>query len=424
MTNDRKYLKLKGIAQPVAISVDDRFIEALDFVFPKWPYKISDTTETSPFLSISYDDERYQLSSEHMDKPVFWNDPLNTICEMVVEVAWAQLRQDPSLLCLHGAAIEFAGRLVVFPATKRAGKSTLSVALAAAGHKIYTDDFLPVMLSEDQELLGISNGISPRLRLPVPTTFGDRANSYIANRSHIRNRQYQYVTPRDTELAVNGQTAPLGALVYLQREDLADASIQPIQKAEALRDLIVQNFSRAINAHGILLLLDFAVTNLPIYRLKYHDVDQAIDILQAKFSDWEAPTPRVSEAMSKDMFGVVLDQPDPAVAINVLDGQFKQKPDIFVVEADGKKFLTGRNGKSIHLLNDLAAAIWNLLAEPVSLDEAIEIVTAAFPDQTVEQVTKDVTQVFKSFAACNILEIVHHTDIQTQHPAIEGASAQ
>ena len=424
MKNEPKYLKFEGIAEPISISVDDRFIEALDFVFAKWPFQILNSSETSPFLSITFHDDLYQLSSEHLEKPVVWKDPLNTICEMIVEVAWAQLRQDPSLLCVHGAAIEFGGRLVVFPATKRAGKSTLSVALAAAGHRIYTDDFLPVKLSDSQTLLGISNGISPRLRLPVPETFGDRANSYITNRSYISNRQYRYVTPRDAEIAAHGKTAPLGALVYLQREDVSEAKIAPIAKADALRDLIVQNFSRAINTHGILLLLDFAVSNLPIYKLTYQDIDQAIEMLQQTFAEWENPIPTVSDAMSKDMFGIVLDQPDTADMVDIATGQFTQKPDIFVVAADNKKFLTGKNGKSIHLLNDLAAAIWNLLSEPVSLDEAIEIVATAFPDQPFEQITNDVTQVFKSFASCNILDVVHPSGIIVKRTTVEEVSAR
>lgn len=403
---EQKHLVLEGLAQSIALSVDDRFIEALDFVFTNWPFEILDNSEDISFLSVEYRDEQYQLSSEHLDKPLFWGDPLNAICEMIVEIAWALLRQEPSVLCLHGAAIEFNGRLVVFPATRRAGKSTLSVALAAAGHKIFTDDFLPVKLSEDQILLGLSNGISPRLRLPVPESFGERANVYVENRSFIANRQYRYVTPQEGEVATFGEAAPLGALVYLQREDFADACIEPISKTEALRDLIVQNFSRAINAEGILRLLDFAASELPIYRLKYHDIEQAITVLQQEFSTWPNAVPRVSEEVSKEMFGLVHDQPSLAKALDVTQGSFVRKMEIFVAEADGKKFLAGKNGKSIHLLNNLAAAIWNLLSDPISLDEATAIVATAFPEQEQDQIAHDVSQVLKSFASHGLLKMM------------------
>lgn len=423
MDHSQKYLMLKAVAQPIALSVDDRFIEALDFVFTKWPFEILDHSENTSFLSVEFRNDQYQLSSEHMDKPLFWDDPLNAICEMVVEIAWARLRQDPSVLCLHGAAVDFGGRLAVFPATRRAGKSTLSVALAAAGHKVFTDDFLPIMLSGDQQLLGLSNGISPRLRLPVPQTFGDRANAYVANRSFIANRQYRYVTPRKTELAEFGECAPLGALVYLQREDFVEASIEPVSKAEALRDLIVQNFSRAINADGILKLLNFAASELPIYRLKYHDIDQAITTLQQEFSTWTNAIPRVSKQMGNEMFGLVSEHPAVTQTHDVTLGRYVQKSGIFVAEAGGQKFLAGKNGKSIHQLNNLAAAIWNLLSEPVNLDEAIAIVSSAFPDQTEDQITQDVTQVFKGFAACGLLEIMQNKHMPGQLSEAERVNA-
>ncbi len=403
MTIETKHLRFKDMAHAIALTVDDRFYDALPLVFPYWPYDFVDEVESEPLARVEFSSNEYTLTSPYMDSASVWHDPLNTICELIVEIAWDRVRQNPEMLSLHGAAVAFGPRLVVFPATRRAGKSTLTVALAAAGHKLFTDDFLPVKLSSRQELLGVSNGISPRLRLPVPDQFGERSRTYMASRSYIANRQYRYVTPRPNELAPFGDTMPLGALVYLERDEGAKARLTSMSKADALKDLITQNFAREINTQGILRLLDFAATELPIYRLTYSDVDDAIECLEAEFATWETEVPRVPITLQVEMFERVYDREFDASTVQIDTGEFQQARHIYVAEADGKRFLTGQNGKTIHLLNDLATAIWTLLSEPTSLQDAIEIVHAAFPDQQTQIVARDVTKIYKSFATNGLI---------------------
>ena len=70
-------------------------------------------------------------------------DRVDAACSFIVDLIRAYIAAAPSLLCLHGAAAEFAGRLVVFPTPYRSGKSTLTAYLAAAGVRVYADDILP-----------------------------------------------------------------------------------------------------------------------------------------------------------------------------------------------------------------------------------------------------------------------------------------
>ncbi len=57
------------------------------------------------------------------------------------------------LLCLHGSGVAIAGRGIAFLAPKFHGKSTLALALTAAGARLITDD-----------LVAIETGAQPRLR--------------------------------------------------------------------------------------------------------------------------------------------------------------------------------------------------------------------------------------------------------------------
>ena len=108
--------------------------------------------------------------------------------------------------------------------------------------------------------------------------------------------------------------------------------------------------------------------------------------------------------IAEDLLASALDIAVPETTIDTSIGRFLQANDVTVVSSDGKKFLTGRNGKSIHYLNDGAAIIWQLLDEPTSISEAIEMLCAIYPDQPAEQIRTDVEATFREFALNNLLQ--------------------
>jgi hypothetical protein len=71
-----------------------------------------------------------------------------------------------------------------------------------------------------------------------------------------------------------------------------------------------------------------------------------------------------------------------------------RKPDIVARELDDSLFLVGGDNDAVFHLNAIGAAIWKLLADPISETETIEILTEAFPDMPAEQVGKDVSRLF------------------------------
>ena len=402
MVEEQKYLVLEGMKAGVALKVKPDFLESLPYIFSHWPYEIT-TSPIEFFASIEWSDNRYRLSSPYMEKVDRYREPVNAICAIVAELAWQRLREDPSLLCLHGAAAEFSGRLVVFPATRRAGKSTLSVAMNAAGIRMFTDDFLPVSVSDNGVISGISSGVSPRLRLPVPDQIGENAKDYMRRRQTLSNKQYTYVSPLKTENACFNESAPVGGFVFLDRQDGALAELKEISKADALKTIIKQNFSRAGNAADILAMLEFLSNNLPSYLLRYDQAEPAIEILKQKFTGWDAKAPGYqprAKLIDESAHGAKT----YTVYKKVTEGRFEQAEGVKVVSTDGQKFLTGRNGQSIHYLNEGAAMIWQILSEPASAAEAVEILHAAFPEQEVAQLERDVKACFKDFARNGLLK--------------------
>lgn len=402
MLTHQQYLLLDGLEAGIAVKADSSFFESLSPILSHWPYQIVDQRPQNVFASIDLVDQRYAFASPFIEKTQIYAEPVNAICAMVAELAWARLREDPSLLCLHGAAAEFAGRLVVFPATRRAGKSTLTVAMAAAGIRVFTDDFLPLSISSEGVINGISSGVSPRLRLPLPEQIGPVAANYTNRRVTISNTQYTYVAPLKNESARFGERAPLGGLVFLDRQDGAESRLQEISKADALKTLIEQNFSRAGNAGDILAMLEFLAHGLPSYSLQYDHAEPAIELLKQRFGMWPNALPRYQQKV--ELKNEIQNGVKPFTAYSdVSSGQFEQAPDVVVVSTDGQRFLTGQNGQSIHYLNEGAALIWQILSEPTSVTEAVEILLAAFPEQKSEQIEADVLRSFKAFGKNGLL---------------------
>jgi len=238
----------------------------------------------------------------------------------------------------------------------------------------------------------------------------------MAQRPLISNKQYTYVKPLKSENAHFGESLPLGGFVFLERVDGAPAEISEINTAKALKTLIYQNFSRAGHAGDILAMLEFIALNLPCYLLKYDHAEPAVALLKSRFAAWEAPLPHYSPRAK--LGNVAENGAIPFTShTEVTSGQFAHAKGVEVVSADGQQFLTGRNGQSIHYLNEGAALIWQILSEPTSLDEAVEILLAAFPEQARTDIERDVLRCYEEFGKNGLLRKIENTP----HPVAQNA---
>ncbi len=410
-------LKFNGLTARVALGVDAAFIAALETVFAHWAYTLSNQGSTDAFAQVTLENHKYRVSSPFMAEDLFYDDPVNAVCRLVVELAWAQLREHPDMLCLHGAAVEINGRLVVFPSTRKAGKSTLCLGLMAAGNKVFTDDFLPLQINSDDILCGISQGISTRVRLPLPARIGQRTKRFFDRQPFVENAQYRYVAPDPSHAASNAEAAPLGALVYLEQKAGSPPVLEPIDRSEALTALIRQNFSRAANAATILNVLTMAVRTTQCYRLQFDDVDEAVDLINRHFGEWTEPLARIS---GQD-FSPAPAADDGGQIENWQTAQLVRHPGVTESIVDNKRYLSGRNGRSILYLNEGAATIWHLLAEPIDVPEIVGLLQAAYPEQDPTGIRQDVLDTMGSFVGHHLVARADNDDAQI--PVYTGADS-
>lgn len=406
-------LTFQNLEAAVSLEVDQRFLDALPLVFLNWPYELLSISDRPVFASVSYKEKRYTISSPFMDAPVSFSDPVNAICSLIVELAWAHLRADPALLCLHGAAVEINGRLVVFPNARRAGKSTLAVAMLAAGYRLFTDDFLPLRIDGENRICGVAQGIAPRLRLPFPDQIGARAATYIDQHTCVANRQYQYVIPAGGELAKFGVALPLGAVVFLERQEEKAPTLTPVDQSETLKNLLTQNFSRAMNSDGILEILAALATNTPAYVMNYSDVESAIEMLDNTFGCWQADPAVVvnGRALAFGQAGDIV--PDEQLN-NWGEAILEQASGIKEIAIENKRFLSDPSGRNIHFLNAGATNIWRILENPANIVEIVDILATAFPDHAVGEIRQDVNATIQKFAENGLVQCSVIEDVENQ----------
>lgn len=424
------FLRFDGLDHPVALHDADAIEALVEDVLALWPHGRVDAAtapsdDPAPFVSIApvaaqsadAQAQKYTLRALDADGVLGgareW-DGVNTLCDLVAEMAWERLRSDPSLLCLHAAAAAFNGRLVVFPNARRAGKSTFTAGLAHLGHQIFTDDFLPVRFDADtQGFHGVANGAAPRIRLPLPDDFSADFHDWVAQDRGPSNRQYKYLT--SAPLAQGGAQLPLGAMVVLERSQTPVAPrLDPLDREAALESLITQNFARTLHAGTILTSTDTLTQHVPLYRLTYSNAQDAAAFLSSHpaFATWpDAGIARADgganagadTAAKIDARQAPLDTGVHAMPEFLPDMAYVQAESITEVAAGSDHFLADAQGMSIYRLNPLSSAIWRLLSAATTVAEVIDLVSEAYPDVPAEHIDRDCTALMCGLAQAGLI---------------------
>ena len=393
MPEDNLYLTFDNMSNPVVLINCRHLLECFPFVFPGWQIAEASTEISPPVLSLTLDENKYVLEGFWLENPVYRDNEDGAICLLVAELMRAYVHEDRQLLCLHGAAAEFAGKLVLFPNKYRAGKSILSVSLACAGVPLFCDDVLPISLRTGE---GIAPGLAPRLRLPLPDNLSPLTRDYISKHSRLQGEQYLYLDLENDTLAPRGCQLPIGAFVLLEREEGARPVLENVSEADILHQVIWQNFAREAEAPEILALLSQLVASSKRLRLRYDRAEDAVRLLRQEFRDWPAQT----ENTNQDN---VVEGRNTSLVHNLAPGFYLRKPDISIVQIDGQAFLADAQGATIHHLNPIGTAIWSLLAEPMTPDEIAKLLITAFPDHEADSIESDLGGLIDELLSRNLL---------------------
>lgn len=404
-------LSFRNVIRPIELDNGSELLPILDSVFRYWPHEVlSDCGTDEPVITVTAGDRgRYWLHAPWLDEPVRYSNGVNLACGLGVNINQAFLAGPGEYLCLHAAAAEIGGRLVIFPSAYHAGKSTLTVCLAAAGARIFCDDILPVVRRTG---LGMALGITPRLRLPWPTNLTERTSEFIEARKGAENRQYLYVNLEEHEQAPFGDTVPIGGVVLLNRSEDQPARLKRIGLGEALKHVVLRNFARKVPMDASLDRLHEILVSSYCARLTYSSADDAAELLMTCLPDWQLhDTPH--HAAEPAGWPAIPD------AKRGGQGRLGRCPGIRERLVDGELFLVDSSGQAIYHLNAVGTGLWRLLDGACDINEVTVILAEAFPDAGRERIERDVRGLIKDLLACGLL--IDHAGRETPGRSVSDA---
>ncbi len=279
-------VRFGDLASPVRFSGCDDLLDAVRSILRGWSVvDVPAGDRTPPVIRVRRVEGGYRRVSRWTDRPSRVRAKLRrtlveALCGFHSEFLDGYVEAHPDHLFIHGAAAMYGRRLVLFPAAAHAGKSTLTVHLAAAGRRIFCDDVLPI---HPRTHRGIALGIVPRLRPPLPDNVSDEVRRFVDARAGHGYRNRLYVSLRGRELAPLGASAPIGGVVLLERRPTGPARLTDVDPADALETVILQNFARDVPAMAILDTLDRVVRKARCFRLRYSRTADAVAVLEDRF---------------------------------------------------------------------------------------------------------------------------------------------
>ncbi|MDH3632748.1 MAG: PqqD family protein [Gammaproteobacteria bacterium] len=388
------YVHFEDLSRPLLLNNCSELIDHFPLVFPGWEIDTKSSPGQLPIITINLDKEgSYRLEAEWLKKTASYRDEVDTLCALVAKVVKARTLEDMNLLCLHGAAVKINSTLIIFPNKYRAGKSVLATCLAAAGYQVYSDDVLPISLETGE---GVAPSIAPRLRAPYPDNLDAQTRQFIESRVALKGERYHYLDLTPDLLAPRDKRAPIGAFVFLEREEGVRPELRAISESDVLRQVVWQNFAREIDAHSILGRLGKVVSQAQSFTLRYDRADAAVELLGKHFHRQDSTDERLA-LRTLELQNTDLGSND------VPAGYLLRRKGISEIKSDSEAFLADTTGSAIHHLNPVGSAIWSLLAQPITIEQIIELLLVAFPDVEANQVEADVRKLIKSLKAKNLL---------------------
>ena len=374
-------LRFDGVARPVLVSDGGEILGCLRAVLKSWGFdELGPRAMRAPFITVRHSLGRYEILSPYR-APIRYRDAPNAVCTLISDLIRAYIDEDETLICLHAAAAEFAGRLVILPNTYRSGKSTFAAYLAAAGVRLYGDDVVPIRWRDH---VAVAPGIAPRLRLPLPDDASPKVKSYIERSRGPESSRYLYLDLPGTALAGRGEQSPIGAFVLLQRRQGAKAELHPMGASEMLARLVTRNFANRVEATNILDCLHDMVADVPCHTLRYGHATRAVELLKQHFASW----PQQGHPLPKTAPAPITPLPD-GEGISV-PGRFMQNRDVVEKPVEDELFLVEPNSNAIYKLNTVGAALWRLLSRPMTANEATTFICRAYPDIPPSVIARDV----------------------------------
>ena len=361
-----------------------------------WRFREIGSSRRRPVISVGRRRSLYRIDSPWLERTARDATEAGAVCCLTIDLVRSYLSDNAGIIGLHSAACEIGGCLVVFPSTVRAGKSTLVARLASEGHRIYADDFLPLV---GRRMQARALGIAPRIRLPLPKSASRRFRAFIDAHAALRDQRYLFLDLPPALLAPHECTAEVGAVVLLDRSAARSAELAQLTRASGLQQLLLQNIAATPDS-DVVAKLHRLVERVPCFRLTYSDLDTATRLLTAQFApvssrrtraspEYRPPATRAAAARRRNPAPRATRQAQAEAG-----PRFVHSAGVREHSLDGELFLTGRGKEGVFRLNPVASALWKLTEQPVTQRAVVETLRMLFPGPERRRIADDVRMLF------------------------------
>lgn len=364
-----------------------------------WPLTECPRQPVEPGICVRGKEDGFWQQAPALPKSMWLETSVGATCSVIADVAGAFLHNHVDYIGLHCGSAEINDQLVIFPESHRAGKSTLTAAFAAAGYRVFGDDV--VALTPEGE--GMSLGIAPRLRLPLPNAIDEAFQDFVNNHQGPSDSRYGYLKLNETLLANHGEKRSIGAIILIDRNpNITTPQLTPLQHGEGLWQLLKQNFADTLSDRELITKFWPLVKRMPCFLLRYSDAFKAAEFvganlegaLQAQSLTYMSPSHAAATPTAP-----ALDRDDKRC--------WRARHTAHEYPLGDELFVILEEGGAIHRMNVTSRAVWLLLQnEALDIHELSETLTAFFMPVSREQVGKDVALLLGQFLAAGLIEPV------------------
>ncbi len=393
-------LSFKGLPE-ASLQAGSAFLRGLlERHFQRWPFSVVSDAQSRPLFRVEEKGRGFRLCSsegrEHFDTAA------EMLCDLGIGLAEAFVARTPGLQCLHCSAVSFpAGgeeKLVVFPNVNRAGKSLLAACLMLEGARLFADDLLGVT----QEGEGVSFGLPPRLRLPLPAS-ASRLAGTLGELPGLGDGRYHFLYAWDS-IAPFSQKLPIGAVVLpCRRAEGEGVRLRRLSVSGALQCMAYQFQMREGQAGAVFELARSLCESLPLWELEYGSPEEASALLMQEagrlFTAAEEGEDAVQDVgflteedrLSSSMHGRRR-RPFPSDR----NLHWLRAPGMHIHEAGSFAYLIPKEQDSVFGVDGIGLAVVALLSGPLSVSEAARLLAEAYPQTGLARLESDMTLFFRS----------------------------
>lgn len=368
-------------------------VEALIEAMPGWPMTVHPPLATAPNAYLYRDKEGLWQGAFDEKNEYHLPSPASAACSLVGDLVSQRLSLEPELLGLHCASVEIDGRLVLFPENSKAGKSTLSVAFAAAGYRVFGDDVLGLTPQGE----GVAMGVAPRLRLPLPDSFSKEFVRYATEHAGPEDERYRFVLPKASHFADYNERSPVGAIVLLERDPLVtEPEVVTLSASEGLLQLLCQNFARDTSGEALLERLLPLMRQVPCLLLRYSE-----PLTGARYLAQVMEQPQLTPTNSASLLNT------PPTEIEIVEPEVNSvwQPATYIstYPLGEELFLIHTPSGTIHRLNSTGKLVWQLLQQEALSSLELSEVLASYFNAALETVLTDVQELIAAMAQTGLI---------------------